>query len=316
MVDALDTPARQALTLDLVDDPVDLANAIALNSSCFNTARLLGPAIGGLLLVKFTAGVCFAIDGASYLAVIAGLLMMRLKPRPRPAGNHNVLHDLWEGVRYTFGFAPLRAILMLVGTTAFTGAAFSTLMPLFAAGMENGPHSAATFGLLMAGIGAGALGGAIYLASRRTIVGLGRVMCYAALLLGISISLFTLTHNFYLGLLLAACGGFGMVTHFASGNTMLQTITEDTMRGRVMSFFSMMVIGSSPFGALLAGWLADRLQRPGLVVQIYAVVMIAGAVWFFRALPKIRTLVRPIYVKRGIIPEVAVGLAMDEREEG
>ena len=315
MVDALDTPARQAFTVELVDDPVDLANAIALNSSCFNAARLLGPAIGGLLLVKFSAGVCFAIDSVSYIAVVIGLLMMSIVSKPRSRAGKNVFSDLKEGFKYTFGFPPVRAILVLVGITAFTGTAFGTLMPLFADAMSNGPSSATRFGLLVASIGAGAFCGAVYLASRRTVVGLGSVMCVAALMLALSMSAFALMHNFYFGLLLCAGAGFGMVTHFASGNTMLQTITEDAMRGRVMSFFSMAVIGMAPFGSLLAGWLSARFHSPTPVVLIYAAFMLASTLLFFRNLPAMRKLVRPIYIKKGIIPEVAVALEMEEREE-
>lgn len=315
LIDALDTPARQAFTVELVDDPVDLSNAIALNSSCFNAARLLGPAIGGLMLLKLSAGWCFAIDSASYIAVIAGLVMIRLTYRPRTRAGKNVIADLNDGFHYTFGFTPLRAILVLVGVSSFTGTVFSTLMPLFADAMTNGPDSGATrFGLLMGGTGAGAFLGAIYLASRRTVVGLGRVMCLAAILLAMSISAFSLTHNFYLGMALCMTAGFGMVTHFASGNTLLQTITEDAMRGRVMSFFSMSVIGMAPFGSLLAGFLSARLG-PTPVVLTYAAFMFVSALLFLHKLPQLRQLVRPIYVKKGIIPEVAVALAMEEREE-
>jgi predicted MFS family arabinose efflux permease len=268
-----------------------------------------------LMLLKLSAGWCFAIDSVSYIAVVSGLLMMRITSRPRSRASKNVIADLNEGFRYTFGFAPLRAILVLVGVSAFTGTAFSTMMPLFADAMINGPTSGATrFGLLMAATGGGAFCGAIYLASRRTVVGLGRVMCLAALLLALAISAFSLTHNFYLGLLLCATAGFGMVTHFASGNTMLQTITEDAMRGRVMSFFSMAVIGMAPFGSLLAGFLSARIG-PTPVVLIYAAFMLISALLFLKKLPELRQLVRPIYVKKGIIPEVAVALAMEEREE-
>ncbi len=313
-IDALDTPARQAFIIEMVDDPVDLANAIALHSSMFNAARLIGPAIGGLLLARFSAGFCFGIDAVSYLAVIAGLLAMRLKPRaPRRKGKH-VLNDLKEGFKYTFGFPPLRAILLLVAGMSFCSSALGTLMPILAAGMRSSLSEAATFGFLMASIGVGALGGAMYLASRRTVVGLSRVMCIAAPLFGGAMSCIVLTHNFYIAVPLCMICGFGQVTHFASGNTMLQTLTEDTMRGRVMSFFAMLVVGVSPFGALLAGWLSSR-WGPALVIHIYACVALVNTLLFIRKLPALRLIVRPIYVKKGIIPEVAMALAMDEQEE-
>ncbi len=313
-IDALDTPARQSFLVEMVDDPIDLANAIALQSSIFNGARLIGPAIGGLLLAKFSAGFCFAIDAASYLAVIAGLLAMRIKPRPPRTQKTDVFADLKAGIKYTFGFPPLRSILLLVACVSFCASALQTLMPILAAGMVNGPHGATTFGLLMASIGIGALCGAIYLASRRTVIGLARVMCIAAMLMGAGMSCLVMTHNFYLAIIFCMIGSFGTVTHFASGNTMLQTITEDAMRGRVMSFFAMLVIGVSPFGALLAGYLSDRVGAE-IVVHTYAFGALLAAFFFLRKLPELRHLVRPIYVKKGIIPEVAMALAMDEQEE-
>jgi MFS family permease len=314
-VDAIDTPARQAFVVEMVDDPVDLANAIALNSSIFNTARCVGPALAGILLYfNVSPGWCFAGDSASYIAVIVGLLMMRLKLRQLHTQTAGALEAFKSGVRYTFGFPPLRSILFLVGISSFTAAGLSTLMPLFADAMLTGPHGAARYGLLMALTGVGAFTGAMYLAQRKTVVGLARVMCLASLLMGMGMSLFVLTHDFYIGGALCMFVGFGMVTHFASGNTLLQSITEDAMRGRVMSFFAMFVIGMSPFGALLAGWLSKPLS-PRLVVVFYSLVGILAAVWFLRQLPKLRPLIRPIYVKKGIIPEVAVALAMEEREE-
>ncbi len=314
IIDALDAPARVSFLAVMVDDPVDLPNAIALQSSIFNAARLIGPAIGGLLLARFSAGLCFTIDAFSYLAVIAGLLAMRLKPRPPRKQQSNVGADLLAGTKYTFGFPPLRAILILVGSISFFASAQQTLMPILAARMRNGPHGAATFGFLMASIGVGALVGAIYLASRRTVVGLPRVMCVAALLLGVAMSCIAMTHNFYLAMPFCAIGGCGLVTLFASGNTLLQTITEDAMRGRVMSFFLMLVAGVSPFGSLLAGWAAARVG-PERVVHVYAFGTLIAGFFFLRKLPELRKLVRPIYVKKGIIPEVAMGLAMDEQDE-
>jgi MFS family permease len=315
-VDALGTPARQAFIVEMVDDPIDLANAIALQSSIFNAARLLGPAIGGLLLTRFTPGACFAVDSCSYVAVIIGLLMMRLKPRPPRATKTHVIADLKEGIRYTFGFAPLRSILVLVAGISFCASALGTLMPIIAAQMRGGPNDAAKFGFLMASIGVGALAGAIYLAARRTVVGLSRVMCIAALLLAVAMSCIVSVHHFYLAVPLCMIAGCGQVTLFASGNTMLQTITEDTMRGRVMSFFAMLVVGVSPFGALLAGYLAtpERLG-PALLIHIYAFLALLNVMYFIRKLPALRPLVRPIYVKKGIIPEVAMGLALDAQEE-
>ncbi len=314
LIDALDTPARQAFIVEMVDDPVDLANAIALHSSIFNAARLIGPAIGGLILAKFSAGFCFSIDAVSYMAVIAGLLAMRLKPRPPRVRTGDALSELKEGIRYTFGFPPLRSILQLVATVSFCASALQTLMPILADHMHNGPQGSGAFGALMASIGVGALVGALYLASRKTVVGLARVMCWAALILAFAMSGVVATPNFYIAIVFCALGGFGMVTHFASGNTMLQTITEDAMRGRVMSFFAMLVIGTAPFGALLAGWLGSRIA-PADVVHLYSAGIIVGALLFVRQLPELRKHVRPIYVKKGIIPEVAMALEMDTQEE-
>jgi len=315
LIDSLDAPARQSFIIEMVDDPVDLANAIALQSSIFNGARLLGPAMGGLLLLlKFSPGWCFTIDAASYIAVIAGLLMMRLKPRPPRVHNTDVFADLVAGARYTFGFPPLRAILMLVAVVSFSASAMQPLLPILADGMAGGPRGAGNFGFLLTSIGVGALTGSIYLASRRTVVGLARVMCVAAMIIGGTMSCIVLTNNFYIALLLGAASGFGTVTHFASGNTMLQTITEDAMRGRVMSFFAMLVVGTAPFGALLAGWMSDRIGA-SLVVHIYASLALIATLLFLRKLTELRALVRPIYVKKGIIPEVAMALGMDAQDE-
>ncbi|MDB5355066.1 MAG: hypothetical protein JWN24_1519 [Phycisphaerales bacterium] len=322
IINAFDLPGRQAFLVELVDRREDLANAIALNSTMVHGARLVGPAIAGFVIHALgesarSAGWCFFIDGVTYIAVIAALLMIRVPPRPARVDGRSVLHDLHEGLRYVFGSAPIRAMLLLMAILSLTGMpAFSILMPVFAEHFGGKAHSAQDLGLLMGASGFGALIGAIYLASRRTVVGLGRVIAIASFLFGGALIAFSFSRSFWLDLTIVPIGGLGMIICFASANTLLQTLTEDRMRGRVMSFFTMAFVGMTPWGNLLAGMAASKLGKPGAeVVGASHTLLIAGAIVliasasFAMKLPALRRIVRPIYVKRGIIPpEIAEGL--------
>jgi MFS family permease len=308
-INAFDAPARQAFVVEMIEGREDLPNAIALNSSMFNGARLLGPAIAGLLIAATNEGICFAIDTVSYFAVIVALLLMHVKRSPAPVERKHPLQELREGFKYAFGFPPVRAILLLAGIVSLAVSAYQTLLPLFVDHLENEDHGARVFGYLGTAIGVGALGGAIYLASRRSVVGLGRIIALASALIGVSLIAFAYVHMLWLGLLLAAISGLGSIISFAAGNTMLQAIVDDHMRGRLMSFYIMAVMGTAPLGALVAGWLAtpDRLGE-SLTVAICGLISIGAAIFFLLKLKMLRKLVRPIYVKKGIIPEVATGL--------
>ncbi|HTL29301.1 MAG TPA: MFS transporter, partial [Tepidisphaeraceae bacterium] len=306
VINAFDVPARQSFVVEMIEDRGDLPNAIALNSSMFNSARLIGPAIGGLLVAAWGEATCFLIDGLSYLAVIAALLAMTVPESAKRKIVGHPLKQLHEGFAYAFGFEPVRAILLLVSLISFTAAAFQVLLPIYADQLKLGGHGAATFGFLLAAIGIGALGGSIYLAARRSVRGLGVVLCIAAALFGVASIGFAFSRSIWLAIPLAMVCGAGMVVHMASANTVLQTIVDDEMRGRLMSFFLIAVMGLAPFGSLAAGAMADRVGLPATIASLGA-ISILGAAIFTLKIPALRPAVREIYRRKGIIPEVAAG---------
>ena len=256
-VNALDIPTRQSFVIYMIDKREDLGNAIALNSAMFNGARFLGPSVAGLLIAAVGEGICFLLNGLSYLAVIAALLAMKLSPVHSESMKTNMLHDFKEGLAYTFGSQPIRSILLLLALTSFMGVPYAVLMPAFARDiLHGGPH---TLGFLMSATGAGALLGAVYLASRRSIIGLGKIIPITAGIFGMGLIGFSLSRILWLSLLLMFIAGFGVMVQVASSNTLLQTIVDDNMRGRVMSFFAVSFMGMAPFGSLLAGSLAGMM---------------------------------------------------------
>jgi MFS family permease len=300
-INAFDTPARQAFVVDMVDDRADLPNAIALNSSMVNAARLLGPSIAGVLIAVVGEGWCFTVDAVSYLAVIASLLAMRLRPRERAVAHARVLVDLREGFRYVASFTPIRAILLLLALVSLTGIPYTVLMPIFAGRvLGGGPH---TLGILMAASGVGAVAGALWLASRRTVLGLGRVLAVAGGLFGAGLVGFSFSPWMWLSLPLLMVTGGGMMVQMAASNTLLQTLVDEDKRGRVMSFYTMAFFGMTPFGSLLAGWFGDRIGAPATVRWGGVATLIAVAL-FVRKLPELRRLARPTYVRLGIVPEI------------
>ena len=306
VVNAFDMPARQSFLIQMIENKEDLGNAIALNSSMVNVARLIGPSIAGIIIAAAGEGWCFAIDGVSYLAVIVALLMMRI---PRAAtlssGRGRALQQFKEGFTYAFGFAPIRAVILLLAIVSLVGVPYSVLMPVFAATIfQGGPH---TLGLLMTASGCGALAGALWLAARKTVVGLGRVIPIASALFGAGLIAFSFSRVLWLAVPSLVVAGFGFMVQMASSNTILQTIVDDEKRGRVMSFYMMAFLGTAPFGSLIAGWLSSRIGAP-YTLLIGGVCCIAGSAWFASGLPAIRAAVRPIYIRMGILPEVAAGL--------
>jgi MFS family permease len=305
IVNAVDIPTRQAFLLDLVEDRDDLPNAIAVNSSLFNSARLVGPALAGALSAAGGEGACFLINTLSYAAVLAALAAMRLAPRPRTEGHPPVLEGLKEGVRYAYHFTPIRSILLLLAATSLMGMPLLVLLPVLAReAFGGGVH---TFGFLMTGFGSGALAGAVYLASRRSVVGLGRWTARASLIFSLALIALAFTPRLGPALVLLAAAGFGMMVLMASSNTLLQTLAEEGMRGRVMSLYTLSFMGVLPFGSLLAGALAGPLGAVGAVLLGGTACLAAGLA--FRAyLPRFRAQVRPLYVEMGIIREVAAAL--------
>jgi len=306
VVNAFDIPIRQSFVVEMVDHREDLGNAIALNSSMVNAARLIGPSIAGILVASVGEGVCFVVNAVSYLAVIMALWAMRIPPGPHKGlPRRHILHELREGFHYTFGSGPIRSILLLVAVISLMGMPYAVLVPLFAKEVLHG--GAHTFGFLMAAAGCGALSGTLYLASRKSVLGLGRVIVNATVLFAAGIAVFSLSRNVVVSLLALTLAGFGAMTLVASSNTVLQTILEEDKRGRVMSFFTMSFVGMAPFGSLAAGAMADLIGPRDTLLIGSGFCLAAGAL-FARHLPKIREKVRPIYLRMGIIREVADGM--------
>ena len=302
---AFDVPSRQSFVIDMVERKEDLGNAIALNSLMFNGARLIGPSIAGILLATAGEGICFLINAISYIFVIASLLMMKVAPRKRWKGSSHISKDMKEGFNYAFGFAPIRHVILLLALVSIMSMPYTVLMPVFAKEvLHGGSH---TFGFLMGAAGVGALMGGLYLASRRAILRLGRIVPIAATIFGAGLIAFSLSRYYPLSLFLMIISGLGMMLHTASSNTILQTITDDDKRGRVMSFYTMAIMGTAPFGSLMAGGLARVIGAPNTIL-IGGAACILGALFFFRRLPELKNIVRPIYIKMGIIPEVVSGI--------
>jgi MFS family permease len=305
LVTAFDIPARQAFLIQMVDGRENLTNAIGLNSSMFNGARLIGPAIAGFLIAVVGEGVCFLLNALSYVAVLAALLAMRLPLQATTKTPKNVTHELIEGFRYAFGFLPIREILMLLALVNLAAMPLTVLLPVFATNvLQGGPD---TLGLLTAAMGLGALIGALSLASRKSVLGLGRQIAWASALFGLSLIAFSFSHVLWLSMLLLVICGFAVMMETAASNTILQTIVDDDKRGRVMSFYAMAFLGVAPLGSLLAGGLASRLGAAH-VVQLAASMCIVGSLVFAWRLPTLRKFVRPIYRRIGILPDVTAGI--------
>ena len=304
-VNAFDIPVRQSFFIEMIEDKNDLGNAIALNSSVVNGARLLGPSVAGLLIATVGEGLCFLINGLSYLAVIASLLLMRLVRKNVSPPGSRAWDDFTEGLKHVFLFEPIRAIILLLGLMSLMGMPYVVLMPLFAKDILHGGPSA--LGFLMGGCGVGALTGALYLASRRGVLGLGKMIPIGASIFGFGLIAFSLSSNLFLSLPLMTVIGFGQIIELAASNTLLQTIVDDEQRGRVMGFFTVAFLGMAPIGSLIAGAMASVIGAPWTLF-IGGVTCLIGAAAFARKLPRLREKARPIYVTRGILPTIASGI--------
>jgi MFS family permease len=305
LINSFDMPGRQAFLVEMVEEREDLANAIALNSSLVNGARLIGPSIAGLIIAWSGVFWCFLIDGLSYLAVIASLVMMRVAARPAGLARPPLWQGLKEGLRYALGFPPIRSLLLLMSLVSLMGMSYTVLMPIFSSYIRA--DDATILGFLMAASGVGALAGALYLAARNSVLGLGRIIVLATLLLGAGLIVFGLSRSFWLSMVMMLLTGFGTMVQMAATNTVLQTIVEEDKRGRVMSLYTVSFLGIAPFGSLLIGGLASALGA-ALAVQIGGLCCIAGGLLFALRLPRLRQQVRPIYVRMGILPELATGI--------
>jgi MFS family permease len=298
VINAFDTPARQAFVVEMVSDRADLPNAIALNSSMVNASRIIGPSVGGILIAIAGEGWCFALDAISYLAVIASLVAMRLGEIPARTAQTRLLEELRSGLRYVTGFPPVRDSLLLLALVAMMGMPYTVLMPAIAANvLHGGPH---TLGYLMTASGFGALGGAFFLASRRSVLGLGRVIVMAGVAFGAGLIAFSFSRRLWLSLVILPVVGGGMMVEMASTNTILQTIVEDEIRGRVMSYYTMALLGTAPLGSLFAGFVADHIG-PMLTITLGGAACVLAAAVFGLRLPTLRVHVRPIYLERGIL---------------
>jgi MFS family permease len=306
LINAFDMPARQAFVVEMVEKREDLANAIALNSSMVNAARLLGPSIGGVIIAAVGEGWCFMLDAVSYLAVIASLLAMQITPRmARRTNDVNLLQQLREGWTYAFRFAPIRDVLLLLALVSLVGMPYTILMPVFANEvLRGGPN---TLGLLMAASGVGALIGAMFLAARKSVLGLGKYIPLMAGTFGAGLIAFSFSRLLWLSLLLMVVTGLGFMIQMAASNTVLQTIVDEDKRGRVMSFYTMAFMGTAPFGSLLAGSVAAKIGAPHTLL-FGGLGCMLGALWFARLLPTLRRDIQPIYVRIGILPEMAEAL--------
>ncbi len=305
LINAFDMPGRQAFVVEMVEDREDLGNAIALNSSMVNMARLIGPSLAGIVIAAAGEGYCFLSDGLSYMAVIASLLLMRLQPLARRGRQADMLEELREGWEYVSRSSAIRSLLLLLALVSLVGMPYTVLMPIFAGAiLHGGPH---TLGFLMGASGVGALVGALRLAARKNVLGLGRVVAYSAVFFGSGLVTFSLSRWLWLSLPLMFVTGMGMMQQMASTNTILQTIVTEEKRGRVMSYYTMAFVGMAPFGSLLAGTVAARIGAPDTLL-ISGICCIAGAAWFAMHLPQVRSEVRPIYRELGILPEMAAGI--------
>jgi MFS family permease len=299
-INAFDMPTRQSFVVEMVDKREDLSNAIAMNSSLFNAARLIGPSIAGLLVATIGEGLCFLINGLSFIAVIACLAAMTLTPKAQTAQHPDFLKGLKAGLSYSFGFLPIRHIILFLSYASLVALPYPVLLPVFAKEVLQG--GASTLGFLTAATGLGALVGAVYMASRRSVIGLGRIIMIAAFLFAAGLIMFSFTKLLVLSLVTMALTGFGMVVAMAACNTFLQTIADDDKRGRVMSLYVMSFMGLSPFGSLLFGSLANLVGSPTALL-IGGLLALVGAAVFAWRFSTVRSIVRDAYLKKGITSE-------------
>ncbi len=298
VINALSMPALQAFVKEIVEKQEDLGNAIALNASLISSARLIGPAIGGVLIATVGSGMCFLIDGISYIAVLAALLAMKIPSKQKITETTPPWQRLKEGFTYAFGFQPIRSVLLMMSLLGFMGLPYVTLTPVFATKiLHGGPQ---TLGFLMAAAALGALIASIYLSSRNSVVGLENIIAISPTILGIGFIIFSFSHILWFSLLFMVMIGFAVVLQIAACNTFIQTIVEDDKRGRVMSFYSMAFMGMVPFGSLFSGWLADKIGAPN-TLMMNGIFCILGSFIFARQLPVLTRLVSPVYIQKGIL---------------
>jgi len=301
IISAFDAPARQSLVIDLIDDPRNLGNAIALNSALFNGARLIGPAIAGVTISAVGEGICFLLNAISFVAVIVALLLLKIPLKPVMNKVNRFREEFTEGIRYTFRSVPIRTLIILLAVLSLVGFPFIVLLPAYAKEILKG--SSDTLGFLMSALGAGALTGALIMAARKSVLGLGRVIAINTGLLGLAVVLASLSTRMYFSLTVFYFGGLSMILSLAAINTMLQTIADEDKRGRVMSFYAMALMGTTPIGNLLAGTIASGIGIPYTLLTGGIITMLAG-IWFQVNRKSLRSYIHPIYRSKGILPSL------------
>jgi MFS family permease len=300
LINAFDAPGRNSFFIQMIEDRNDLGNAIALNSTMVNGARLLGPALAGVTIGLVGEGGCFLIDGISYVAVVASLLMMKIKPVEAAHTADNLFRQMREGWDYVRSFSPIRTILLLFSIVSLMGYPYMVLLPIFAGQVfHGGPYA---LGWLTAASGLGALISALSLAFRKSVVGLTRAIQMSSATLGLALILFGFSHQFVLSLLLMGFAGFCMMQSASASNTIIQTLVPEDKRARVISYFAMAYFGSAPIGSLLAGALAQKIGASNTII-ITGTFCFLGSLWFSLQMPKVRMVMRPIYQEMGLLPK-------------
>jgi MFS family permease len=300
LVNSFDMPVRQSFVVQMVEDRKDLGNAIALNSTIINIARMIGPSVAGILVSLVGEGICFLLNGISYVAVIWALLLMKIKPVPVKELKSHLFAELQDGFQYVFSFPPLRSIILLIGLISLTGMSYTVIMPVYVKEILHG--GANTQGFMMGTVGLGALLAALFLASRKTVVGLETYIPVAAGIVGFGLVGFSLSRTLWTALPLLFIVGLGMIIQMASSNTIIQTIVEENKRGRVMSIYTMAFMGIGPFGSLLTGGLAHVIGTPNTLL-IGGLCCLAGAALFAGQIGKFHRTIRSTYLKLGLVAE-------------
>ena len=297
-ISAFDAPARQSLTIDLIDNPEDLGNAIALNSAIFNSARLIGPAIAGITIALVGEGICFLLNTFSFVAVIWALMLIKIPAKEVTVQASNFKKSLTEGFQYTFQFMPIRTLILLVATLSLVGLPYIVLLPAYAKEVLHGGSD--TLGYLMSAMGAGALAGALYMAGRKSALGLEKIISAYTILLGLMIALSSFSENIFLSLIILFIAGLSLILLLAAVNTMLQTIADEDKRGRVMSFYAMALIGTTPIGNLIAGSIASGIGIPHTLLIAGTITVLTG-IWFELNRKSLQKQIQPIYESKGIL---------------
>lgn len=301
IISAFEAPARQSLTVDLINNPKHLGNAIALNSALFNAARLIGPAIAGLTIAAVGEGVSFLLNTISYLGVIGALLMVKLPVKTSTPEHRDFKESFSEGFRYTFNTFPLRILILILAIVSLSGYPFIVLLPAYAKEILHGGSD--TLGFLMSGLGAGALLGALIMAARKTVLGLGRIISWHMGLMGIAVILAGISNQLGYSLMILFFAGLSMILSLSSVNIMIQSLADEDKRGRVMSFYAMALMGTLPIGNLLAGTVASAIGIKDTLI-IGGIITVITAFWFERKRRLMRETVRSIYKKKGIYTEL------------